>query len=73
MAESEHPLPQPQDPQPGYAEAMAEVESILAELEGADVDVDHLVDRLARASALLDQCRNRIDAARAEVERLNLQ
>lgn len=70
---AQHSEPGPQaNEEPGYAEAMAEVEAILAELEAADVDVDHLVDRLARASALLDRCRARIDAARADVERLNL-
>jgi len=56
----------------GYAEAIEEVETILAELESADVDVDHLVERLARASALIELCRARIDAARVDVERINL-
>lgn len=74
MVEDRPSQPHPAaDPLPGYAESIAEVEAILAELEGADVDVDHLVDRLARASALLDRCRARIDAARADVERLNLE
>jgi exodeoxyribonuclease VII small subunit len=56
----------------GYAAAIDEVELILAELERADVDVDHLVERLARAAALIELCRARIDAARADVERLDI-
>ncbi len=35
---------------PGYADALAELDAILRELEGSDVDVDHLADRVARAS-----------------------
>ncbi len=60
------------DEQPGYAEALAELEAILAELERADVDVDHLVDRIARAAALVELCKSRIDAARVDVERIQL-
>jgi exodeoxyribonuclease VII small subunit len=56
----------------GYAAAIDEVELILAELERADVDVDHLVERLARAAALIELCRARIDGARADVERLDI-
>ena len=54
----------------GYAEMLAELESILAELEGADVDVDLLAERVARAAALVDACRDRIERARLEVERV---
>ena len=33
----------------GYAEALDELDGILRELEGSDVDVDRLADRVARA------------------------
>jgi exodeoxyribonuclease VII small subunit len=53
-----------------YADALAELESILAELERDDVDVDHLAAHVARAAALIEACRQRIDTARVDVERI---
>lgn len=52
----------------GYAEALAELERILAELEGEAVDVDHLAERVQRAAALIRLCRGRLAAARIEIE-----
>lgn len=54
--------------EPGYAEAMAELEKILEELEGDDLDVDVLADRVRRASELIASCRTRIARAQSEVE-----
>ena len=54
----------------GYAEAMAELEGILDELEGDDLDVDVLADRVRRASELLTVCRGRITRAQADVDRI---
>lgn len=59
-----------QDDGPGYAEAVAELEAILAELEEDDVDVDVLAARVARAAELVQVCRRRIDAARFQVDRI---
>jgi exodeoxyribonuclease VII small subunit len=53
-----------------YAAMLEELESILAELEGDDVDVDLLATRVARAAELVEACRERIDRARMEVERV---
>jgi len=58
------------DPNLSYAEAMAELETILAQLERDDVDIDHLTERVARAAALIEFCRARIEAARVDVTRL---
>jgi len=52
----------------GYAEALAELETILAELERESVDVDHLVERVQRAAVLIRLCRGRIATARLEIE-----
>ncbi len=52
----------------GYAEAMAELEAILAEIEADDVDVDVLSDRVKRAAELIKLCRQRIHDTRVEVE-----
>jgi exodeoxyribonuclease VII small subunit len=52
----------------GYAEALTELEGILAELERESVDVDHLVERVQRAAVLIRLCRSRIATARLEIE-----
>lgn len=57
------------DPE-GYAEAMAELEGILAEIEDEAVDVDVLARKVARAAHLVRWCRGRIDGARVDVERI---
>jgi exodeoxyribonuclease VII small subunit len=54
----------------GYAEALAELEDILDELDGDEVDVDVLGTRVRRAAELLRLCRERIAGARFEVEQV---
>ena len=54
----------------GYAEAVEELEEILAELDSDDVDVDVLAERVKRAADLVQLCRRRLDAARVEVTRI---
>lgn len=58
------------DEQIGYADAMAELESILDSLEDDDLDVDLLASRVERASTLIQLCRDRIGAARVQVEKV---
>jgi exodeoxyribonuclease VII small subunit len=58
------------DDELGYADAMDELETILAELERDDVDIDHLAERVARAAALIALCRGRIESARLDVTRI---
>jgi len=52
----------------GYAEALKELESILAELERTDVDVDVLASRVERASELIRLCRDRIGNAKLQID-----
>lgn len=54
----------------GYADAVAELDQILRELEGSDVDVDRLAERVARASTLIALCRDRITNAQVEITRV---
>lgn len=54
----------------GYADAMHELEAILEELEGDDLDVDVLADRVRRASELIKLCRSRITRAQDDVQRI---
>jgi len=58
----------PSTGQPGYAAALSELDSILRELEGTDVDVDHLAERVARAAELIQLCRTKISAAQLRIE-----
>ena len=44
----------------GYAECMAELESILASLESDDVDIDTLASQVERASQLIAHCEGRL-------------
>ncbi len=52
----------------GYADALSELEEILAELESDDVDVDTLAQHVARAATLIELCRERIGSARLRIE-----
>ena len=54
----------------GYADALAELESILEEIEDDAVDVDVLAARVKRAAELLRVCRARITAAKVEVTQI---
>lgn len=59
-----------EQPAVGYAEALTELESILGELERADVDVDVLAARVKRAAELIGFCRERIGNARLQIEQV---
>lgn len=56
------------DPELTYGDALAELEDLLDELEGADVDVDVLADRVARGVELIRFCRARLDEVTGDVE-----
>lgn len=51
-----------------YGDALAELEELLDELEGADIDVDRLADRVARGAELVRFCRARLDVVEKDVE-----
>lgn len=55
---------------PTYAEAAAELESILEKIEGGGADVDEVVGLVRRGTELIRFCRERLDAARLEVSRV---
>jgi exodeoxyribonuclease VII small subunit len=57
-------------PTVGYAEAVAELDRILAELEDPAIDVDGLAERVRRAAELIELCRDRITRARMDVEQV---
>lgn len=53
-----------------YTEAMAEVEKIVARLRMGDISVDELSKDVARATALIAECRTILCRTEQEVERL---
>jgi exodeoxyribonuclease VII small subunit len=55
-----------------YKEALAELETIMAKLEGDEVDIDELSGLVKRASELLTICRNKIYKAEKDVEKILL-
>jgi exodeoxyribonuclease VII small subunit len=54
----------------GYAAALAELETILSELERTDVVVDVRAARVKRAAELIGFCRDRIGNARLHIEQV---
>ena len=53
-----------------YAAALRELEEILLGLERDNVDVDHLAERVKRASELIRLCRERISTAQVQIEQV---
>ncbi len=50
-----------------YVDAMAEIDQILSSLDRDDVDIDALGAQVCRASALIANCRAKIDATKLEI------
>jgi exodeoxyribonuclease VII small subunit len=53
-----------------WADAIAELEAILAKLDDDALDVDVLAAQVARASELIGLCRDRIARTKLDVERI---
>ena len=68
MTDSSTPIDD--DAIPGYADALRELDAILRELEGSDVDVDHLAERVTRASELITICRDKITTAELQIRQV---
>jgi len=58
------------DVTPTYADAIAELDVILDQLESGDADIDALAAQVGRAAELVRLCRDRLDGARTEVTRI---
>ncbi|MGI9601295.1 MAG: exodeoxyribonuclease VII small subunit [Acidimicrobiales bacterium] len=54
----------------GYADALAELDDILSDLEADDIDVDALATKVERAAELIRLCQGRIATARVQVEKV---
>jgi exodeoxyribonuclease VII small subunit len=56
--------------QPGYAEAIGEIEKIIATIENEELDVDDIAVKVKRVSILLTQCKEKLRATEKEVEKI---
>ncbi len=59
--------PSPTSDEIGYADAVAELDDILAQLDDEGIDIDVLSVLVERAAYLITICRGRISAAQARV------
>jgi exodeoxyribonuclease VII small subunit len=55
---------------PTYAQAVTEIETIVKEIEGEDVEVDHLLEKVKRASFLIKYCKDKLRDTEAEVRKV---
>ncbi len=55
---------------PGYGDAIAEIESILAKFEREDFDIDQLAAHVKRATELIKLCRGKLAKAEADVQQV---
>lgn len=53
-----------------YAEAMNEIENILAKFQNNQMDVDNLTDEVKRATKLIELCKKRLLKVDEEVKKI---
>ena len=53
-----------------YAEAIAEIEDVIARIENEELDVDELAQKVKRVSMLLKLCKEKLKTTEAEVEKI---
>ena len=56
--------------EPTYAEASAELDAILQEVESGEIDLDLLAEKVERAAALLSLCRARLATTETKVRKV---
>ena len=56
--------------EPGYGEAITEIEEILEKIEAGELDVDELTDKVKRVASLLDTCRKKLKTTEAEIQKV---
>jgi len=55
---------------PGYKDALEEIESIVEEIENEAVDIDVLTDRVKRATFLIKLCKTKLKKTDDEVKKV---
>jgi exodeoxyribonuclease VII small subunit len=56
--------------QPDYTEAFEELQEIVSEIEGGDISVDELSDKVKRAALLIKICRDKLTATEGDVNKI---
>ena len=66
MTASDPPSPEPVEP-PSYESALAELDRLVAQMEGGQLPLDRLLDGYRRGAELLAYCRARLEAVERQV------
>ena len=53
-----------------YQEALQEIEDILKKIEGNELDIDELAEKVKRVSFLLKFCKDKLQKTNEEVEKI---
>jgi exodeoxyribonuclease VII small subunit len=61
----------PAHAQPSYEDALAELERLVASMEGGQLPLDHLMQAYQRGAELLNLCRQRLNAVEQQVKVLD--
>lgn len=69
MAKSGTPVPEP-SPAPAFEQSLAELESVVKELESGDLPLEKAIQLFERGVGLSATCRKQLDDAETRVEML---
>jgi len=53
-----------------YSQAMNELETILAQIENDELEMDDLIEKVKRSSELLQVCKNKLTQTDAEIQKI---
>ena len=53
-----------------YTQAVTELEAIVKDIENEDVEVDHLLEKVKRASVLIKYCKEKLRDTEGEVKKV---
>jgi len=56
--------------EPNYTEAFEELQEIVSEIEGGDISVDVLSEKVKRAALLIRICKSKLTSTEEEVTRI---
>ena len=55
---------------PNYTEAFEELQAIVSEIEGGEISVDELAEKVKRAALLIKICKNKLTATEGDVNKI---
>jgi exodeoxyribonuclease VII small subunit len=66
----EKPPPNAATPPPNYTEAFSELQTIISEIEGGEISVDKLAEKVKRAALLIRICQDKLQATEGDVNQI---